>query len=332
MKNETIKYCNQDCISLYQVIYNFNNLIFDKYYINIRNYPTLPSLAFGLYRCNYLKDYPIPLLSGKIFNDISKSFTGGYTDMYIPFGENIRCYDVNSLYPYVMNNMNMPVGNITLFEGNILKINPKAFGFFECIISTPKNLKHPILQTKFDTGQGIRTLSPLGTWTAMIFSEEIFNAKKYGYKFEILRGYTFDKANIFNEYISDLYEIKKASNKEDPMYLISKLFINSLYGRFGMNEILNINNIINDEELYNYIDKYTINNIISLDNNKSLISYFDNNIKSNIMLSNETHSNISIGIASAITAYSRIHMTQFKNNSDYNLYYSDTDSIYIDKS
>ena len=50
------------------------------------------------------------------------------------------------------------------------------------------------------------------------------------------------------------------------------------------------------------------------------------------MLSNETHSNISIGIASAITAYSRIHMTQFKNNSDYNLYYSDTDSIYIDKS
>jgi DNA polymerase elongation subunit (family B) len=44
----------------------------------------------------------------------------------------------------------------------------------------------------------------------------------------------------------------------------------------------------------------------------------------------ETH-NVSIVIAAAITAYARIHMSQFKNNSNYNLYYSDTDSIYIDK-
>ena len=40
---------------------------------------------------------------------------------------------------------------------------------------------------------------------------------------------------------------------------------------------------------------------------------------------------ISIGIASAVTAYSRVYMTQFKNNPDYNLYYTDTDSIFIDK-
>jgi hypothetical protein len=331
LKDETIKYCNQDCISLYQIIEKFNTLIFNKYSINIHKYPTLPSLAFGIYRTHYLKDYPIPLLSGLIFNDLSKSFTGGSTDMYIPSGENIYAYDVNSLYPYVMNNFDMPIGNITFFEGNILKINSKAFGFFECIITAPKDLKHPILQSKIDTGNGIRTISPLGTWTGTYFSEEIYNAMKFGYKIEILRGYTFDKANIFKEYINDLYEIKKASNKDEPMYLISKLLMNSLYGRFGMNELLNNNIIIDDNDIYNYIDKYTINNIISLDNNKSIISYFDNNIKNTIMLSNETHSNISIGIASAITAYARIHMTQFKNNNNYNLYYTDTDSIYIDK-
>jgi len=44
---------------------------------------------------------------------------------------------------------------------------------------------------------------------------------------------------------------------------------------------------------------------------------------------NITH-NINIGIAAAVTAYARTHMSQFKNNSNYNLYYSDTDSIYID--
>lgn len=40
--------------------------------------------------------------------------------------------------------------------------------------------------------------------------------------------------------------------------------------------------------------------------------------------------NTNIAIASAITAYARIFMSQFKNNPNYNLYYSDTDSIVID--
>lgn len=40
--------------------------------------------------------------------------------------------------------------------------------------------------------------------------------------------------------------------------------------------------------------------------------------------------NISIAIAASITAYSRIEMSKFKNNPNFNLYYTDTDSIYID--
>jgi hypothetical protein len=42
-----------------------------------------------------------------------------------------------------------------------------------------------------------------------------------------------------------------------------------------------------------------------------------------------TH-NVSIAIAAAITAYSGIHMSIFKNNPKINLYYTDTDSIYTD--
>jgi len=44
----------------------------------------------------------------------------------------------------------------------------------------------------------------------------------------------------------------------------------------------------------------------------------------------ETH-NTNIAIASAITGYARIHMSQFKNNPKFNLFYTDTDSVYIDK-
>jgi hypothetical protein len=38
-----------------------------------------------------------------------------------------------------------------------------------------------------------------------------------------------------------------------------------------------------------------------------------------------------IAIASAITSYARIHMSQFKNNPLFKLYYSDTDNIVINK-
>jgi hypothetical protein len=252
LRNETIKYCLQDCISLYQIIYNFNTLIFDKYHINIHKFPTLSSLTFGIYRTHYLKDHKIPLITGQIFNDIKLSYTGGSTDMYKPYGFNIYRYDVNSLYSYVMKSFPMPVGNITFFEGN-----------------------------------------------------------------------------IFKDYINHLY--KKSSNKNDPMYLISNLLMNSLYGRFGLNEILFNHEIINEIKLNYYNDNFSINEIIPLNNNKILISYFDINNLQNIMLNKETYSNISIGIASAISAYARIHMSQFKNNPDYNLYYTDTDSIFIDK-
>jgi len=38
-----------------------------------------------------------------------------------------------------------------------------------------------------------------------------------------------------------------------------------------------------------------------------------------------------VAIAAAVTAYARIHMSKFKNNPDFKLYYSDTDNIVINK-
>jgi hypothetical protein len=85
LKNECIKYCIQDCISLHQVIQKFNNFIFDLNQLNINNFPTLPSLAFGIYRSKYLKDFNIPIISGQFLSDIKVGYTGGSTDLYIPY-------------------------------------------------------------------------------------------------------------------------------------------------------------------------------------------------------------------------------------------------------
>jgi len=92
--------------------------------------------------------------------------------------------------------------------------------------------------------------------------------------------------------------------------------------------------IFENKELYQkFEDKFAsdIIDIVELDES-ILVKHRSTNIGDNTSLdnANETH-NTNVAIASAITAYARVHMSQFKNNPDFNLYYSDTDSVYIDK-
>jgi hypothetical protein len=164
LREQITKYCENDCIALYQVISKFNEFIFNLFQLNVQRFPTLPSLALGIFRCNFLKEHKIPLIVGQMFHDIRNSYTGGATDVYISKGENVKGYDMNSQYPYVMANKPMPIGKVNYFEGDITKINPNAFGFFYCKITTPKYLEHPIIQTKIKTDSGMRTIAPLGEW------------------------------------------------------------------------------------------------------------------------------------------------------------------------
>lgn len=331
LKQETIKYCELDCISLFQIILKFNNMIFNLFNLNIHKFPTLPSLAFAIYRSNFMRENIIPQLSGKIANDIRKSYTGGAVDMYIPkplkrvkiFG-----YDVNALYPSQMSNMLMPVGNPTYFKGNIRLLDLYAFGFFYCKIIAPDNLKHPILQTHVKTNNGTRTIAPLGQWEDMIFSEEMDNAKKLGYEFEILWGYTFKSKYIFEEYVNTLHNMRKEYPPGDPMNYIAKILLNSLYGRFGMDDNFIEVNIIHKDFYADFENKY-LDYIIDkkILGDYILVSYRNYNKE----IQDEATHNISIGIAASITAYARIYMSWFKNNPDFNLYYTDTDSAYIDK-
>jgi DNA polymerase type B, organellar and viral len=113
-----------------------------------------------------MKQSNIPRLIGKIADDIRKGYTGGAVDMYIPeskSGVDIKCYDVNSLYPSQMQSQLMPVGSPTFFQGDIRKINSNAFGFFYCEIIAPDDITHPIIQTHVKTKNGTRTISPIGS-------------------------------------------------------------------------------------------------------------------------------------------------------------------------
>lgn len=174
-----------------------------------------------------------------------------------------------------------------------------------------------------------RTIAPTGNWTGVYFSEEIYNAIEYGYKFKVLRGYTFKQDYIFSEYVNFLYKMKNNSDKNTPDYTISKLLLNSLYGKLGMNPLMEINVIVDSDTALKIIKKHVVTNIISFKNGKEMITFFedrpaeDNDFKRSI--------NISIPISLAVTANARVHMSQFKTMKGVEVYYSDTDSIDTNK-
>jgi hypothetical protein len=321
LKNEAIDYCGKDVVSLYQVITKFNNMIFNLFNIVIHKYPTLSSLAFAIFRTHFLNNDEIAQLSGQIASDIRKSYTGGAVDMYIPRppkGVKLYVYDVNSLYPFVMKEFDMPVGKPIQFFGDIRKIEPDAFGFFYCKIEAPDNLKHPILQTHVKTQSGIRTISPNGMWEDMLFSPELDNAKKYGYKIKILWGYTFEKGYIFKEYVDNLYNLRLNYPKSDPMNYIAKILLNSLYGRFGMDDNFSEVQIIHKDYIGDFENKF-LDLIVS----KTELDdyYLIENTSYEINDENELTHNINVSISSAITSYSRILMSNFKDNKVINLNY-----------
>jgi DNA polymerase type B, organellar and viral len=163
------------------------------------------------------------------------------------------------------------------------------------------------------------------------------NAVKYGYTFEIIKGYQFEQGDLFSGYVNKMYGLRNEYVKGHPMNLIAKLLLNSLYGKFGMKvesttvDIFNLNRDKDKLALKKLLETVgeSIQDHIELGENQYL---FVRNTLSNILEEDSYHgTDVNIAIASTVTAGARIQMSYFKNNPNFNLYYSDTDSAVIDQ-
>jgi hypothetical protein len=156
-----------------------------------------------------------------------------------------------------------------------------------------------------------------------INSPEYYNALK-DYNIQVNSGFLFKSDDIFSKYVEDLYSLRQQYSKSDPMNFIAKLLLNSLFGRFAMKPINIFTKYISrDENIFDFLDQFEIHDWHDIDKNTFLLSYSPKNSNE---LTFEDFKN-SISIASAITAYSRVFMSKFKNNL---LYYGDTDSAFIE--
>ena len=126
--------------------------------------------------------------------------------------------------------------------------------------------------------------------------------------------------------------------KGDPMNDIAKLLMNSLYGKFGMKsnvtklDIFKINDDNSRERFHELLEFWggSVHNWLELDNHIFIIRDILLPLKYNLDENYYHGADINIAIASTITTAARVYMSDYKNNPNYKIYYSDTDSIIID--
>jgi len=331
-KSKIVEYCINDSIILYDIIIKFRTLIWDNWKIDAPKHPTLPSLAFAIFRQRYLEEGIVPVIKGKVYDFIRESYTGGSTEMYKPAppkGTKVHCYDVNGLYPYQMKSWGMPTGVIRQFEGDITILDQEqVYWIGDAQVSTKKDLYQPYLQIPFKIGNGsARTIAPNGVFRMKINSCEYYNALK-DYNIQVRSGFLFDSRNVFYDYISSMYILRSRYAKDHPMNMIAKLLQNSLYGRFALNPVLERHIFCSFDDFKLLSEKYDIIDKMDLGELGMFTSFNDPSLGQE---SNGVQAKSSIAIASAVTAYARVKMSKYKNNPDFELYYTDTDSIFIDR-
>jgi hypothetical protein len=337
LMNQIREYCLQDCISLAHIIHRFALLIFRDFKVNIHKYPTISSLAMGIYLTKYLKSPSlIPLISGKIYRDIKKSYHGGHTDVYQLYSnEEVHSYDYTSMYPSVMLENEMPVGDFSKFEGNPLNCGEtfeslcNQHAFVKCSIYVDKSLNRPLYQSSVKINGELRTVCATGTFhNQWVYLKEICKYYKLTNGLtrivpdSIKKGYLFESENIFKDYINEFFKIKQSVDKTNPMYLISKLMMNSLYGRFGLKQELTKHEFLDKLEIekLSFRREVNIKDIIEFDDlEKSLLI--------TLLNSDDVKLKSSIPIAATITALARMKLSEILSDLELDILYIDTDSF-----
>lgn len=244
----------------------------------------------------------------EIVEIVRKSYRGGITKVNQKYAglefNDVISFDVNSLYPSVMYENPMPVG-----EGKIYKsveegrLDNRHLFIVVAFVQYAKvrNGQHAFIgnTSGFSYAKKYSYDDELNNKMLYLWLDE-FNLFKlvYDAQYEILKVVGWKKANyVFKDYIDRWYEVKKNA-KNDVERSLAKLMLNSLYGKFGMNDsrITKLPVAIDEKIIYHTMENNT--------------TYYYKEV------------------ASYITSKARCKLASFMNRCGDNFLYCDTDSVY----
>lgn len=193
-----------------------------------------------------LHKLPIESIQDSLFRHMAiqprEALYGGRTEPFKLYAKGeLYHIDVVSLYPTVCAYDELPIGRWTEFcdRDRILSMieDRTLFGFVRCSVLPPKDLLIPFLPHRRESdGRLVFSLEPMtGCWTTV----DLFFALDQGYQMtEAYRAIHFAeserKVGPFYDYVNLFIQIKQRAKEQGnkTLYLIAKLFLNTLWGKF----------------------------------------------------------------------------------------------------
>ena len=318
-----IEYLRNDVESLRELLLKFQEITGAR----IEKMLTIASVAMDVYKREYSKDFEkITKVNGKNYrlskekNElVRRSYKGGRVEVIKRYVDKCYSYDVNSLYPFVMRNYEYPCGNNRLYKGKDaverfidLTRTQDKLAIVEASVFVPECKIAPLPVSAID-----KLIFPCGLFKDVWTTEELFySMKHYDVKVKDVHRLLVweDKCKPFVGYVDKYYKLK--SEGTGAVRAVSKLLLNSLYGKFGMKE---------EVEEYRYLDNLGKRNATEAKRRTRILG------RDVLVFSKKLFTDyIQPHIASFVTSYARLVLLDKIRELEqrgYDVYYYDTDSI-----
>lgn len=225
--------------------------------------------------------------------------------------EKIKIYDVRSMYPSIMKNLEMPIAK-TAKWGVDKKLEYEGISLVD--VDSPANQHIPLLPYRAD-----KLYFPTGKWQGWYNHAELRKARELGYGIRVIKSLKYETYPAFKEFITDLYAKRHhyQTLKDDLMDYAIKLLMNGLSGKFAIKPTI-------EESKHE-----------SLMTKDELIEFLENGGK---LANGYAHYEAPMKhvpkysmpiVSSSITSYARVKLYEcFEKTGIYNVLYCDTDSIF----
>lgn len=324
---QAIQYCRTDVDILEVAVDGFIDFVQKE---NLGNFSmTVAGQAFNAYRHRFMNaDIFIHdnLAACRMERD---AYAGGRNECFwigrVPEDEVYGC-DVNSMYPSVMLDFQYPTRIVSVRAlpslSDVRKWLESGYMIVaECYVETDV----PIFHRK-----GGKLVFPIGRFWTTLSTPEIVEGLKRDIIKKVRKVAIYKGSHIFREYVEYFYTQRlKAKTEGDKVHdMLYKLFLNSLYGKFGQKnehwerigdadpEEIRTEWVIDTRTGERYLERVVGGGIFRRHNDPDDVEAV----------------NSFPAIAAHVTAYARMRLWQYIETAGLgNVYYCDTDSVYVNR-
>lgn len=318
---DLLVYCRRDVEILKRWVLSFMTFVVNHRLGCYRK--TLAGQSFEGFKHRFLQSWVLVHNNEDAYHLEREAYKGGRTECFFigeMSGERFSMIDVNSMYPFVMKKFKYP-RMLCFFSRNVSVSQLRGLlKDYLCIAKVRIKISSPCIAL-----HRARTIFPVGTFTVSLTTPELKWVLRHGEILEVFEVSCYDSADLFTSYVDYFYNLKNEakSSGDGISYLIAKLFMNSLYGKFGQKSSL-------VEEVGKY--KGDFNKMcteVDEQGNVCNTAYISGKIWRISEAVGESFDSFP-AIAAHVTAYARMYMHELIMRVGYDrVFYCDTDSLLV---